>query len=176
MILFGYGTVSLAVVLLILRQTFDRTVLATKFSSNERHSARQPGGSSAAGSGGSTFTAKLPLSPGSAVRPFSPPFTPPSSDHFHDSIYGPSQGQFEMGSPIRREGGWGQGQLGRGGVGREATDPRPLLDVPRGYSTYSAPGGGQGQGQGRVVEELEGSAGSHASWESRGLPPGARRE
>lgn len=98
-ILFAYGTISLAVVLLILRQTFDRTVLATKFSSNARHSSQQRGGVSVAGSG-STFTAKLPLSPGSS-RPFSPPFTPPSSEFYHGggSTFTPGRGEFELGSP-----------------------------------------------------------------------------
>lgn len=174
-ILFAYGTISLAVTLLILRQTFDRTVLATKFSSNARHSS-QPGGrggASVAGSG-STYTAKLPLSPGSS-RPFSPPFTPPSSEYYHGpgSTYTPGRGEFELDSPDGRRG-------MRGSERGEATDPRPLLDVPRGYAGGYAGAGpeleGARGGGGRMVEEFGEEAGSHASWQSGGLPPGARRD
>lgn len=59
-VLFAYGTISLVFVLLILKQTFDPTVLAQKSSSQARRSSQTP---TSPTSPGSTYTRKL-LSPG----------------------------------------------------------------------------------------------------------------
>lgn len=56
-----YSTISLVVVLLILRQTFDPTVLQTKASSQARHSSQQPLRSPL--SPGSDFTTQKVISP-----------------------------------------------------------------------------------------------------------------
>ena len=66
--MFGYGTILLVVALLILRQTFDRTVLATGSSSLPRHSYEQPARASANRSSGSTFTPELLLSRAGVAR------------------------------------------------------------------------------------------------------------
>ena len=176
-IVFAYGTVSLVVVLLILRQTFDRTVLATRAGSSARLSARSVASSATRSLGGSTYcTDKLPFAP-----PFAP--TAPGVDQSHSPFYPRSPhlergqapgigGDYELGTP---------GGLAEAPSRWETTDVLPRLDGGgeredhggRRYGSYVAPA--RWVGSARVGERSDADVrGQDGGWDVERRSPVGR--